>query len=258
MDDEQVDSAMEQGMLPGAVVDAPGLSARRRGSRVRPDPSGETDPMAMNQEEPASRPLASNAFNLQDPPGIERAPAKISRLLDGRMSDFGDGQSSLAGEDEDISREQLQMIKARTMFQMIEEIAEDGSGGRKRLLFLTNSQAELLASSSASLQKMLDALEIPRPKLVINLLTSQGFTAYCTLSFYDDGMKEEAGVVENRGAFMSLEEECKAIDKLDHFMSSIILPLAAQTQAIIICNAIPSNCVLTSSLTRMLSVHRVR
>ena len=62
---------------------------------------------------------------------------------------------------------------------MTEEVPDD-VGGRKRLLFLTNSQAELISGSSASLQKMLDALEIPRPKLVINLLVSQGSTDYVT------------------------------------------------------------------------------
>jgi hypothetical protein len=63
---------------------------------------------------------------------------------------------------------------------MTEEVPDYGGGGRKRLLFLTNSQAELISGSSASLQKMLDALEIPRPKLVINLLVSQGSTDYVT------------------------------------------------------------------------------
>jgi hypothetical protein len=174
---------------------------------------------------------------------------------------FGDERSQASEHDEDISREQLQMIKARTMFQMTEEIACDSTGGRKRLLFLTNSQAELLAGSSSSLQKMLDALEIPKPKLVINLLTSQGFTSYCTLALTSTaealGM-EEAGLVPNRGPFLSREDEIQALEKLDHFMANVILPMAAQTQAIIICNAIPSDCVLSSSLTRMLSVHRAR
>jgi hypothetical protein len=174
------------------------------------------------------------------------------------MSEFGDN-ASLVEADEDISHEQLQMIKARTMFQMTEEIADDSGGGRKRLLFLTNSQAEFLASSSASLQKMLDALEVPKPKLIINLLSSQGFTDYVTNAVYgsiEDYGIEEAGLVPARGAFMTLDDEISAIEKLDHFMASVILPLAAQTQAIIISNACPADCVLSSSLTRMLSVHR--
>jgi hypothetical protein len=126
------------------------------------------------------------------------------------MSEFGDN-ASLVGAEEDISHEQLQMIKARTMFQMTEEIADDATGGRKRLLFLTNSQADFLASSGASLQKMLDALEIPKPKLIINLLSSQGFTDYCT-----SGSIEEAGLVPGylstalNGAKTFLSQYCQS------------------------------------------------
>ena len=50
------------------------------------------------------------------------------RVVVGRMSEFGDN-ASLVEADEDISHEQLQMIKARTMFQMTEEIADDSGGG---------------------------------------------------------------------------------------------------------------------------------
>jgi hypothetical protein len=95
---------------------------------------------------------------------IQGTVATDKGSYDDRMTD---NASVLAGgeDDQDISQEQLQMIKARTMFQMTEEIDDGGGGGRKRLLFLTNTQAELLSGSSASIQKMLDALEIPKPKL---------------------------------------------------------------------------------------------
>ena len=53
------------------------------------------------------------------------------RVVVGRMSEFGDN-ASLVEAEEDISHEQLQMIKARTMFQMTEEIADDSGGGRNR------------------------------------------------------------------------------------------------------------------------------
>ena len=152
------------------------------------------------------------------------------------------------------------MIKARTMFQMTEEISDDGGGGgRKRLLFLTNSQAELIASSSASLQKMLDALEVPRPKLVINLLMSQGLTEYVFREMPSD-MEEwgdvDAGLVYGNGPFLKPGDERRLIDSIDHFMATVILPLAAQTNAIILCSALQGACMLSSSLTRMLSVHR--
>ena len=142
---------------------------------------------------------------------------------------------------------------------MTEEVPDDGGGGRKRLLFLTNSQAELISGSSASLQKMLDALEIPRPKLVINLLVSQGSTDYVAneiLGELADLAKSDAGLVPRRGPFAGPDEERQMIEMLDHFMETVILPLAAQTNAFILCSACPNTCMLSSSLTRMLSVHR--
>jgi hypothetical protein len=49
-------------------------------------------------------------------------------------------------------------------------MVEDIDDGKCKLLFLTNSQADLIASSSLGVQKMLDALEVPKPSLVIELL----------------------------------------------------------------------------------------
>ena len=68
---------------------------------------------------------------------------------------------------------QLQIIKARTMYEMVEE------DGARKILFLTNEQADQLSGSRAALERMLDALEIPRegpgaPQLVINMMQSQG------------------------------------------------------------------------------------
>ena len=125
---------------------------------------------------------------------------------------------------------------------MTEEVPDDVGGGRKRLLFLTNSQAELISGSSASLQKMLDALEIPRPKLVINLLVSQGSTDYVAneiLGELADLAKSDAGLVPRRGPFAGPDEERQMIEMLDHFMETVILPLAAQTNAFILWQRMP-------------------
>ena len=184
---------------------------------------------------------------------------KRDKWISGTVSEQGDRRSTVE-EEEDLSREQLQMIKARTMFQMTDEILDDGGGvGRKRLLFLTNSQADLISSSSASLQKMLDALEVPRPKLVINLLMSQGLAEYIYREMpaeMENWGPEDAGLVTGRGPFLKADDERRLMDHLDHFMATVILPLAAQTNAIILCSALQGACMLSSSLTRMLAVHR--
>ena len=191
--------------------------------------------------------------------GGVNTPLRLSRSAMMELESKHNDGASTSMDDEVIGKEELQMIKARTMFQMTEELHGVGDSGRKRLLFLTNSQAELIASSEASMQKMLEALEIPRPKLVINLIASQGHSEYVTKAIeclIDPMGPEDAGLLPDKGSFASADEERTALAKLDHFMASVILPLAAQTNAIIFCNACASNCMLAASLTRMLAVHR--
>ena len=159
-------------------------------------------------------------------------------------------------EEEDTSAEQLQLIKARTMWNMVEEIPH-GVGQPRKLLFLTNKQAQLIGNSPASIEKMLDALEIPKPKLVINLLMSLGFSEFAS-SFAGWSHGNHHGVAFGRGAFESKQSEREAVEKIESFMLDILIPLAAQTNAIIICTALPQFCILTRSLTRMISVTRAK
>ena len=44
--------------------------------------------------------------------------------------------------------------------------------------------------------------------------------------------------------------------KVDTFMSEVLLPLAAETHAVVICNAIPGSCILSASFLRMYSAKR--
>jgi hypothetical protein len=101
-------------------------------------------------------------------------------------------------------------------------------------------------------------LFICRSHSVINLLPSQGFTDHLQSLGNGDSLDlccEDAGIVTGYSPFASPNDEIRANERLDHFMASVILPLAAQTHAIILCNAISSICALSSSLTRMLAVH---
>ena len=71
----------------------------------------------------------------------------------------------------DIEKE-LHAMKARTMYKMI-EMLPDNQG---QLLFLTNSQAELIADGQSSVQRMLEALSgshdtgAPTAQMFITLL----------------------------------------------------------------------------------------
>jgi hypothetical protein len=114
---------------------------------------------------------------LQDTLALADAGESYVPLTAPRIPDGATTEVSAFADEEDLSREQLQMIKARTMYQMVEEIND----GATKVLFLTNPQAEYIASSPASVQKMLDALEIPKPSLVIELQRSIGFRSWSHL-----------------------------------------------------------------------------
>ena len=89
------------------------------------------------------------------------------------MSD-DEGEEESKEKMDEVSRDQLDKIKARTMYNMVEPL----DSGNKKLLFLTNAQALLLASEPQSMEKMLQQLDINEPQLVINLLHSPGFGSW--------------------------------------------------------------------------------
>jgi hypothetical protein len=136
------------------------------------------------------------------------------KLLTRSAHDDNTTENSAFAEEEDLSREQLQIIKARTMFNMVEEIDD----GKSKLLFLTNPQAELIASSSESVQKMLDALEVPKPSLVIEFLETWGFRGSTNLFYrlyYDDLTEGTAGMRHGVPPFLNSDDEAEAEAKID-------------------------------------------
>ena len=62
-----------------------------------------------------------------------------------------------------------------------DEMVEDIEDGRCKVLFMTNRQAELVSKESDCIEKLLDALDVPKPGLVIDLLHSWGFYDSTTL-----------------------------------------------------------------------------
>ena len=129
----------------------------------------------------------------------------------------------------------------------------------RSVLFLTNAQAEVLASSPQILQKMIDVFyefELPRPKLVINLIESAGFSNQLNDTQEEKTKKEDEK--KNRPPFLTTEDERKAEDQLDCFMADVIIPLAARTSAIVLVNAFSQNCVLAQSFYRMVNIRRAK
>ena len=160
---------------------------------------------------------------------------------------------------DEVSRLQLDRIKARTMYNMVEPLGN----GSKKMLFLTNAQAILLSKTPASLQKMLDRLEVGTPQLVINLLESRGFGDFVRkldrTAFTGFRLTSwAAGIKQDKPPFLTLAEEMRAESKIDTFMNEIMLPLAAETNAIVLCNAIPGLCKLSSSFLKMYAATKAK
>ena len=181
--------------------------------------------------------------------------SNVAQMLTGGMDSTTASLVAPTDSIDEVSRQQLDKIKARTMYNMVEPI---GNSGTRKMLFLTNAQATLLGKSPASLEKMLDRLEVGNPQLVINLLESRGFrdftNGHCAGAF--TGFRATswaAGVTQDRPPFLTPVAERIAEGKIDTFMTEVLIPLAAETNAIVLCNAIPQLCKLSSSFLCMLS-----
>ena len=148
------------------------------------------------------------------------------------------------------------------MHDMIEMISVGGNSSRqKKLLFLTGEQADQIAQTSNALDAMLRAFEVGKPQLVINLLESGGFgdwTGMRTAEGWAGLNSRWAPGVRVSAPFESAEEERAAEMRLDLFMSDILIPLAAQTKAVVICCAIPNLCILSASFTRMFNAVKAK
>ena len=207
---------------------------------------GALDECAADFGEPPPEDLATTT-RIAFAPGVDKSHEshKDVEATNTEMSVFAE---------DDVSKEQLQIMKARTMYNMVEDLAE----GKGKILFLTNPQAELISSTPESIQKMLDALEITKPSLVIEMLQSWGFKGSTIFMNGEEARPEYAGLDRNRASFLSREEEAAAEMKIDMFMADVIIPLAAQTNAIVICNAVLGNDMLSTSFLRMYSVAKTQ
>ena len=147
------------------------------------------------------------------------------------------------------AEQQLQFIKAKTMFEMVEDIpAFSGDGSTRKVMMLTNTQADLLAGTAGSMLLLMNALEIPMtgpesPKVLLDLLSSKGLSNQ--LNNQAKASSPEAdGLNRHKPPFLCDDEERLAEERLDDFMANIIIPLAARTKAIVIVDAFPSSCIL--------------
>lgn len=176
------------------------------------------------------------------------SPAKQPR----QSFNQGDAVSEIApsyfpdAEDPDGQMD-LDAIKARTMYQMVEEI--DGAEGQHRLLFVTNKQATLLAGLENSVQRLLDAFEVPKPKLVIQLCTSLGGTFW---------RRHFTGKMLTGEACLDSNQMLHVESQLISFMEEVVIPLAIETSAIVLCCANKGDCMLSDAFSTAFRLQRAK
>ena len=156
----------------------------------------------------------------------------------------------------------VNLIKSKTMHNMVETVND----GQCQLLFLTNPQATQIAKSEdgGGVRLMLEKLGVrggtQKPQLVIEMLPSGGFQSFCRSMQISkvERAAEYAGIDDERAPFLSKQDEFTAEAKIDRFMLEVIIPLAAQTNAVVFCEAIPTYCVLAASFFRMYAIAKAK
>ena len=122
-----------------------------------------------------------------------------------------------------------------------------------RQLFLTNHQAELLAQPD-NVAKLFNALDIRvPPKLLIVLQWDGHFRRQMATAATSNRVVSTHE--RKNGAFVNGEASQDAEAGLDRFMAEVLIPLAVQTNAIVICDAV-SQFELSASFMRMVAVQR--
>lgn len=142
-------------------------------------------------------------------------------------------------------KRELEEIKTRTMFNMVETIklTINGQISNRKLVYLSHSQAFLF--NSASIEKLLGALEIKHePQLCIRLLPSAFGLEFCGSQSRD---RKVSGRHSNDASFIEhgargcvhpptrshrelLESDARLLD----FMKEVLIPLAISTNAVIL------------------------
>eukprot|EP00928_Gymnodinium_smaydae_P049379 TRINITY_DN33124_c0_g1_i1.p1 TRINITY_DN33124_c0_g1~~TRINITY_DN33124_c0_g1_i1.p1 ORF type:complete len:935 (+),score=59.82 TRINITY_DN33124_c0_g1_i1:99-2903(+) len=141
-------------------------------------------------------------------------------------------------------------IRARTMFRMVQEVTLSNSSSKK-VLFLTNKQASLVASAEDGARRLLDAFELPRPKLIIWIMQSSG----------GEGLivgKNKVSIPENFPYLNGQEDHLKARQKYVAFFDQVIIPLACETNALIYLTATLGSCCLANAFNVALSMVQSR
>ena len=168
----------------------------------------------------------------------------------------------------DPDKSEIELVRAKTMHQMVNVIP----GENIKVMYLTNQQANLIASDTANIMKMLNAFEVnPNSQLVIRFLPTSGAShslesgilpgfkhlfskdGTTRLSYethpeeyteaWKDLLKVQAKNNEKAGIgadflpippYTAFEGQGESEWGLECFMREVLVPLAAETQAMVI------------------------
>jgi hypothetical protein len=173
-----------------------------------------------------------------------------------------DGQTQISQTDEN----ELAEIRVRTMYNLVEEIKlEAGSvDSVARVLYITNMQAQMF--SVETVPKMMQAFEVKKPSLVINLLFAMG-AGYWNEEDLPADMTAEQRIeltrnqIHNTGGtrppFLSNQEKTHQQMRLTMFFKDVLLPLAAETNAILLVDA-NGDCSMSKTLAETLPLFVAR
>ena len=119
-----------------------------------------------------------------------------------------------------------------------------------------------MANKQHSIKLLFEKIETHEPKLVINLLHSQGTVAdtlgRCTKGLARINDYLEDGRVRGVHPWASLKEATLAEQKLDAFMESVLIPIAERNNAVVVCECLEGDCFLSASFNRVMTMQASR
>ena len=134
--------------------------------------------------------------------------------------------------DRDEQLEELDEIKIKTMYEMVEDIKITSAGftSTKKFLYLTNKQASTF--NAGNMENVLSALELPESHFVIRCLPA--WRGEDSLHAHTEEHGTVAEVLEGKPPEISLHDSNMTEAQISLFVKQCILPVAMQTRALIL------------------------
>lgn len=139
-------------------------------------------------------------------------------------------------------------MKIQTMYKMVDdvEVSADGIHVTKKVLYLTNHQADLF--NPVNMARCVQALDLGEPKFVIHLLPSYGVLTQFKIAHGKEAFNSKLVLDPNYGFSEIDNSDAKSVEaQVLHLMRNCILPLAIQTSALILVDG-ANDCFLTAAL----------